>query len=276
MIKVIVALTCFNRAEKTVNCVESLVKYNSNLDFYFVIVDDNSSDDTVARLNSLEIPARMEIIETEGNLYYSGGMKVALEHILSEQEAFADYVLLVNDDVLFLDKAIEKMVQQEQIHKGVVIVGATCDAEGNQSYGAVKYDDRKHMKAKKLTIHDCNVEADTFNANCVLIPMDVIRRVGGFDAKFIHSLGDYDYGLQLSERGNKIFSTSEYVGICNKNSKKGTWLDTTLPRLKRIKLKESIKGSPMRQWWYFTKKHFGYHVAVKSLISPYIRIIFRK
>ena len=41
-------------------------------------------------------------------------------------------------------------------------------------------------------------------------------------------------------------------------------------------LKESPKGLPSKQWFYFLKKNFNINYAVWKSITPYIRIILKK
>lgn len=271
-INIVVALTCYNRVSKTIHCVETLSNGNPNTNFTFVVVDDNSTDNTVAQLRSLN--EKIVLIETEGNLFYSRGMKRGLDRILKTDSLLKnDFVLLVNDDVDFYSKAIEKIV--EQSGKRDVIVGATCTAEGKQSYGAVIFPQKGKITAKKVAAGQ-ETKADTFNANCVLIPMTVFKEVGSFDEHYIHGLGDYDYGLMISKKGYSIYSSREFVGICENNSKDNTWQDTKLSAKIRLQKKESVKGSPARIWWYYLKKHFGFLQAVRYSISPYVRIILRR
>ncbi|WP_418747609.1 glycosyltransferase family 2 protein [Frisingicoccus sp.] len=271
---VVVAMTCFNRADKTVNCIESLVNGNPAIDFSFVVVDDNSSDDTVDRLKMLSKGINIHIIETQGNLYYSRGMKKALDYILeSNLKAEKDYLLLVNDDVDFYRNAIESLIQQS--NEGIVVVGATCDSSGKQSYGAVKYLKKGALSTRKVCTGE-TIQADTFNANCVLIPIEAFICIGSFDEHYIHCLGDYDYGFKFSRSGYIIQSSKDYVGICDNNSIEGTWIDSSLGVVERLKLKETPKGLPTKIWWYYVNKHFGIVAAIEHSISPFIRIIFRK
>ena len=92
----------------------------------------------------------------------------------------------------------------------------------------------------------------------------------------MHSLGDFDYGLSLKKAGYEIYQSNSFVGTCNNNSNKGTWTDTTLNRTERIKRKESIKGAPTKQWFYFLKKNFGFFSAIKGTVTPYMRIIVKR
>ncbi len=65
----------------------------------------------------------------------------------------------------------------------------------------------------------------------------------GIDPFYQHSIGDFDYGLQISKLGYKIHIYPKFVGECNDNTLQKTWQDETLPRMERIRLKESRKGT---------------------------------
>ena len=84
--KICVMLTCFNRKDKTINCIKSLISGNkSRIDF--IIVDDGSSDGTGDALEAMAKElyekdsehASIEVIRAGGGLYYSGGMRKAME-----------------------------------------------------------------------------------------------------------------------------------------------------------------------------------------------------
>ena len=270
---VTVILTCFNRKDKTVKCLESLSNNNPRLDLGFIVVDDHSMDGTVQALldlkktgNNIEI----SIIQGDGNLYWAGGMRKGMLAAKSREKS--DYYLLVNDDVLFYDFCIEKMIDH---CAGKVLVGPTCDQKGNLTYSGIRYTG-KGISYEKVTMEDTNRSCDTFNANCVLIPGDIFMNNPIIDEHYIHSLGDFDYGLTLKKEGILLQVHDEYVGICESNSSAGTWEDSSLSRMERIRKKEQVKGAPGKQWYYFLKKNFGFYYAWKYSITPYLRILLGK
>lgn len=269
--KILVIFTCHNRKEKTENCIKTLVKGNPGFEFTIIAVDDDSKDGTWEMLDVMQQEYHIHPLKGNGNLFYSGGMRMGMEYVLNELGEIHDYLLIVNDDVSFYDGCVKKMVGQSREQGGAVIVGAMCDREGHISYGAIKY--IRGIKYKILDIEEWEVNADTFCANCVLIPYEAFQKVGIIDWNYIHSLGDFDYGLSLKRAGYPIHVSKEYVGACEDNPRAGGWQDTTLPRKERIRQKESIKGAPTRQWFYFLKKNFGLLTAVKGCITPYIRIL---
>lgn len=271
--KVLAIFTCFNRVEKTINSIKSLVDGNKNLDFEFIVVDDGSKDGTVEELQKLSSTIRIYITQGTGSLFYSGGMRTGMEYALKSLKKKYDYLLMMNDDVDFFENCICELVSQST-EKQAVIVGTTCNHEGNLTYGAIKY--RSGYKYDTLDINQSTIQADAFNANCVLIPYSFFCECGSIDPHFIHSLGDFDYGLMLKRKGYKIYPSSNYCGYCERNDIKGTWLDTSTPIRKRIQLKENFKGQPTKQWFYFLNKNFGVFAAVRGCITPYIKIALKK
>ena len=275
MTKIIVIFTCFNRKEKTETCIKTLVNNNKNIEFSFVIIDDNSTDGTYETLINMQDEFSIHIIKGNGGLYYSRAMRLGMKYVIDQyKNKEYDYILLVNDDVEFIDGSISSIVEKAESNDKSVIVGATEDENGKLSYGGIRY--YKNIKYKKVDIYDRNKRCDTFNANCVLISREIFTNIGIIDSKYIHSLGDFDYGLEINRHGYSIILSDHYVGKCNNNTYENTWSDTSLSRLRRFKLKETPKGLPFRQWFYFLNKNFGLSTAIIRSITPYIRIILNK
>lgn len=242
MKKVLGLLTCFNRKDITIAAIRALIDGNPEIVFKFIVVDDNSSDGTNKALG--EIP-EVTIIHGNGKMYYSGGMHKAIDAALKMKEEFA-YCLLFNDDVQFFPNVVEKMIEQS---KDEIVVGATCDNNGRLSYGGV-------IKLSKIRprfeIIDWNSpkseKCDTFNANCVILPWHIFKKLDNIDPIYSHSLGDFDYGFQASNRGIQIKMYDAFVGVCCDNPITGSWRDVTLSKRERIAKKESAKGLPFFEW----------------------------
>lgn len=272
--KIAALLTCFNRKEKTEKAIRSIVEGNSEINFCFIVTDDNSRDGTPDMLEKLKNQGyHIHCLKGTGSLYYSGGMRIAMEAALRSNQQF-DYVLLMNDDVDFFEHSIEKLIRQSRKRENAVIVGVTCDDAGNYSYGAIKYTRGIAYVGKGIECSD--TPCDTFNANCVLVPWALFEKSGGMDPHYVHSLGDFDFGLTLKRNGAAIHPSEAYVGICNPNSGKNSWNDPGVPVVQRIRMKESPKGLPAGIWFYFINKNFGFWLAAAKTVTPYIRILCRK
>lgn len=272
--EILVILTCYNRREKTENCIRSLVESNPDYSFTFIIVDDNSGDGTREVIEKMKTEYDIFLLQGEGNLFYSGGMRLGMQYALDCFECLFAYLLMVNDDVIFYQGCITRLVLQSREQGEAVIVGTTSDEKGRLTYGAIKY--VRGIKYRVMGIDEWFVNADTFNANCVLVPYSIFRETGALDPHYVHSLGDFDYGLSIKRKGYFIYPSKEYAGACEGNSNKNTWTDTTLRRLERIRRKEAVKGAPLKQWFYFLRKNFGVFTAIKASCTPYIRILLGK
>lgn len=320
--KVCVMLTCFNRKDKTLNCIKSLISGNK-CQVDFIVVDDGSTDGTGAALEDLAKElyerdsehASIEVIAAAGGLYYSGGMRRAMEaakarygsignnttrndayqpetgdnDIEKESCQEPDFYILANDDVEFDRGVLDGLMHAQSVneHKEndltgdltphgsqTVIVGAMRDDSGKCSYGGIKYYSGIHYK--QIGPDAADRGCDTFNANFVAVPKEIFKAVPIIDPVYVHSLGDFDYGLQIKKAGYRIEVTDHFVGTCNNNPSTGTWNDRNLSRIERIKRKESVKGAPAKQWFHFLKKNFGIGYACAYSVTPYIRILLGK
>jgi GT2 family glycosyltransferase len=269
--KILAIFTCFNRRDKTENCIRTIVSENPECEFTFVVADDGSTDGTSDCLKNLTNIFDIHVLNGRGDWFYSGGMRVGMEFALNKLPHNYDYMLMMNDDVEFIQGSIQRIIKQSKEQGNAVIVGAMRNDIGILSYGAIKY--ISGYKFKKLDVKEWETPADTFNANCVLIPYFIFEAVGTIDAYYRHSLGDFDYGLSLKKTGHKIYSSKDYAGVCNNNPSDNTWTDVSLKRADRIRKKESVKGAPTKQWFYFLRKNFGMLAAMKGCVTPYIRIM---
>ncbi|MCI9132662.1 MAG: glycosyltransferase family 2 protein [Lachnospiraceae bacterium] len=309
MSRILGIFTCFNRKEKTLKCLQSLQSGNPKLDFHFLAVDDKSTDGTAEALDDLP---EVTVIPGSGNLYYTGGMRKGIQEARKLSKEY-DYALIFNDDVEFYSRALERLVNQEspgimcgdeavfrQRGAGTkgeqaaseragkadrkagpgrradnrIWVGAACDRQGSLTYGGIRKKSRFRPSFQILMAEEGKQAlCHTFNANCVLIPWEIFRTGPDMDEHFRHSLGDFDYGLQLWKQGNEIAVSDFFVGICEDNPPDGTWRDTRLSRRERFRLKEQPKGLPAGEWFYFIHKYFGFFSACVYTAVPYVKIL---
>lgn len=266
-----VIFTCFNRKDKTIRCIKSLLNGNPSINFSFVILDDNSTDGTETALKELtSMGVEMMILHGDGNSYWAGGMRKAIAY--AKKYTSSDYYLLVNDDVDFYQGSIEQLLAEYVPH--TALVGPMADQNGNFSYGGIRYTNGIHYIEVKPTDEDRS--CDSFNMNCLLIDREVFMETPNFDAHYIHSLADFDYGLTMKRNGVQADVAKQFVGMCQDNASSGGWRDQSLSRWERLKQKESVKGAPFKPWFYFLKKNFGIGQAVLHGFTPYVRILLRK
>ncbi len=270
--KLAVLMTCYNRRDTTLVCLQALYKQNTIFDVY--LVDDGSSDGTCDAVRA-NYPA-VKILKGTGDLFWVGGMRLAFAEALKENY---DYYLWLNDDTIVDPNALSKLfaTHNDLIEKGFpnsIIVGSTRDAiTGKPTYGgAVRskhwYSNKYEFLQPSQEIQEC----DTMYGNCVLIPRSVAQKVGNLDPAFIHSLGDLDYGLRARKLGCSVWVAPGFIGTCSKNSVQGSWVDTNLPIGDRLRKALQPKGFPIRAWTVFARRHSGPFWFLYWFL-PYLRAV---
>ena len=254
--KIAIIFTCYNRADKTENCVKSLLnqELDKHIKLEFYICDDGSTDNTVKTVRKL-IPSA-KIINGSGNLFWCKGMYLAMRKAYDNKH---DFYLMINDDVNFSPNAIQIMINSYIKSNDICgIVGSVRDENRRTSYGGrVFYNKYKIGKTKLLDSNKTLQKCDVANWNCFLIPNEVLDMIGIIDNYYEHGCGDFDYSLRMMKYGLPIYVATEDVGICSTNPTKNTSQDCSLSKKERIKKLFSIKESPIKSNIYFYKKNYG-------------------
>ncbi len=238
-------LTCFNRKEKTRKCLESLIAVRPDCDVY--LVDDGSTDGTSELI--AELFPNVHIIKGSGDLYWSRGMHTAWKEALKGNY---DYYLWLNDDVelhpFFIDELLSSM---EKAGGNCIVSGLIGSLDGkNILYGG--------SDANKQLLGESDEPQDIcyMNGNVVIVPKDVVNKIGIIDPVLHHDLGDVDYGLTATEHGIRVVTTTKIIaaGYPNKFCRVRKWGTSISQRFKRL---NHPLGSPLKINFYFRRKHWG-------------------
>ncbi len=244
--KTAVLMTCFNRREKTMRCLENLMKSPRNFDVY--LVEDHCTDGTAEAVREA-FPA-VHIIHGAGNLFWNRGMHCAWEHACRGNY---DYYLWLNDDVIVFPGCFDEMFECAKIAGPLSIIsGLVKSPSGNEvTYGGTD------PETGKLLFPDGSLQKiRNLNGNVVLVPRTVVEKIGILDPFYQHHFGDVDYGYLAEENGIAVLTSRCFVGKCEENA---------LNRIRysgrslagRLKILYSPLGTPPASAYHFQKKHFG-------------------
>jgi GT2 family glycosyltransferase len=283
-----VVITCHNRKEKTLASLKKLINQDNidKIDLNIYLADDGSTDGTSEAVKK-NFP-QVNIIKGDGTLYWNGGMRVAFSKAIRNKH---DYYLWLNDDTILYRNALKLLVTnsinlKQKQGNDVIVTGSIKDIDT----GAINYGGRNQKsKLQPLFFTLLNSSAElqkcnTFNGNVVLIPQNVVSKIGNISPEFSKQHGgDIDYGLRAKYEGFESWVAPGVVGECPSNSLKGTIFDKSLPLRDRIKQMKSPKGvPPAREWMVFAKRHAGFLWpfywlrTMVRIIFPWAYLLIRK
>lgn len=257
---VAVLLTCHNRKNKSVSCINSLylatIPPHYAVDIY--LTDDGSTDGTADKIK--ELFPEVHVIEGDGSLFWAGGMRLAWETAMYKKSY--DVFLLINDDVKLHPDFFLKLLETDahafaQTGKKGIYTGATIDEKSKSiTYGGANINNYLFIvRSRRLTPVDRPIECDITNANVLWVSKEVVDEIGIFDHRFTHGIADYDYALQATKKKIPVFLAPGISGACV-HDHGNNWKSSDQPLKNRIAYLKSPKGLAYNEYLYYIRKHY--------------------
>ncbi len=275
--KIAVLLTTYNRESKTINCLRSL--NNAILPFSWeynvFITDDNSSDQTVNSIIS-NFP-NINIVVSKNNLYWARGMNESWKRALIDLKY--DAFLLLNDDVILFKnfwfdiKSTHDYCLKHNKVDGIYVSSTLDPLNKNISYGgSILIKSFLRIKTQIVIPSIIPTTCQLANANILFVTLNVVKKIGILDDKYIHGIADYDYSLNAISKNIKIYVTPNYGGNCI-NDHDSNWLSSSYSLKERIEYLYSPKGLSYNEYCYYLFKHFTFY-APYGIFMLWMKTLF--
>lgn len=254
----------YNTSSYLTECLSSVYKNTQDTPFEVVVVDNNSTDNSVHMIKT-KFP-KVRLIESEENLGFAKGVNLGVKSALGE------WVLLLNSDTRVHKDSIEKMLDFVKENPDATVVGGKLknrDGSTSSSYSSFYSPFRIFLflfwpKKKERHVKE-PMAVDWVSGGFMLIKKDVFEKVHGFDPHFFMYIEDMELCYRLHKNGYKIYynpkAVVEHVGQGSSN--------------RTFAIIQIYKGL-----LYFYKKHrsFEYPLVkamlfVKALVSLMIGIL---
>ncbi|MFH2138244.1 MAG: glycosyltransferase family 2 protein [Candidatus Omnitrophota bacterium] len=254
--KLSISIITMNNMEMNRNCLRSIFEYSQGFSFKVFVLDNNSKDGTVNMIKE-EFP-QVELIESNVNRWFTSNQNIVLKRVQTE------YVLLLNNDTLFLDDSIKLMVDFLETHEDAGAVACKilnpdhsfqkttlrCDYDLLTNFsiktGLVKLFPKNRIWGRPFMGYadrEAVQQIDVYSGACVMFRKKVIDDTGLLDENISFGPDDYDYSLRMRKKGWKIY----YLPTA-----KVIHLDKQTRKTNSEFLLEEVKGI-----LYFYLKHYG-------------------
>jgi len=186
--------------------------------FNVILIENGSSDNSAERLKDIErnYPDWQFIYNSE-NLGFAGGCNQGIEIALKEN---SDFILLLNNDTVVDNSFLEPLVELSKKHNAITggliyyypdNVQEVWSFGGNFTWGAVP----GHLGMLNVQTQAGNLPeeqiTDWVPGCCMLIPRDVIEKIGGLDEDYFAYVEDVDFCLRALNAGYPTYVTSKSV-----------------------------------------------------------------
>lgn len=189
-------IVTYNGTQWIEKCLDSLMQ--STAPSHVIVIDNASTDDTVAIIRQ-KYP-EVELIESYKNLGFGKANNIGLRRALNDK---ADYVLLLNQDTRIEREMMEKLIDVSKSNPGYGVLSPYhFNYEGDNTERYFEEWVLRHYTPDLNTDKESGtlkaVYTTSFvHAACWLMPIETIKKVGGFDPLFFHYGEDNDFIQRL-------------------------------------------------------------------------------
>lgn len=209
-----VIIISYNTRELTVRCLKSIIKqYQEQLqsgDFEIIVVDNNSTDDTVIKILNLKSKIlNLKIIENKKNYGFSKANNIGARSTSSR------YLFFLNSDTEVKDKGLLSMVDFINKNQQVGILGARLvnnDGSVQPSTGpfytlanatAMLFGGEKLGLVRKSPKEISQV--DWVSGGAMMVGTGLFNKLGGFDEKLFMYIEDMEFCWRAKKNKTKTY-----------------------------------------------------------------------
>ncbi|HSM68588.1 MAG TPA: glycosyltransferase, partial [Xanthomonadales bacterium] len=228
-----IVIPVYNNWTYTAACLRSLAEAKSTVPFEVIVVDDQSSDETPARLANIE---GLKVLTNERNRGFIDSCN------RGANEARGEYLVMLNNDTQVLDGWLDQLLETFRRHPDAGLVGARLlypdgrlqecggivfnDASG-WNYGRNDQPERPEYKHLR--------EADYCSGACFMIETALFRELGGFDERYRPAYyEDTDLAFRVRDAGRKVLVKPASTVIHHEGVTSGTDTDSGTKRYQLI------------------------------------------
>jgi O-antigen biosynthesis protein len=271
--RISIVIVTYNQYEYTEKCLQS-VQANTKSNYEIIIVDNNSSDNTINGLNKFQ---NIKLIKNKENV---GFTKAANQGI---KAAGGEYILLLNNDIIVTENWLERMIDVAESNHAFGVVGPISNqVSGVQIDKNAKYDsiEEMHKYAAKIKKENAGkyFEFPRVAFLCTLIKREVIDKIGGLDERFSPgNFEDDDFCLRVELAGYKtVIAQDVFIHHYGSKSFKANGVEEYAKRLEQNKQIFIDKwGADPEEIWLKKKTFRRRNPAIPIDANPFIESMKR-
>ena len=216
--KISISLVTYNNSKVIEKCINSIFSITNNLDFETIIVDNNSSDNTVEIIqNNFK---NVKLIKNNKNIGFGAAHNIAIKL------GRGKYHLVLNPDIIFTENTIENLINFMEENSDVGLVSPKIIfPDGTIQHlckrlpclfdlfvrrftpGVIQYLFKKRIDYFEMRETDYNkiIDVPYLSGSFMLFRRSILEEIGGFDENFYMYFEDADITQRAAEISRTVF-----------------------------------------------------------------------
>ena len=205
-----IILLNYNGYKDTLECIKSIKENEKNIDYRIIVVDNNSTDNSINFLSKLK---DITLIERNINDGFAAGNNVGIKYALDEFGS--NYILLLNNDTIVTKNCLSKMLDSLKKDKSAGI--ATCklmktnNKEEIDCYGGKINWNKVVGNFNYVKKQNDFYYSEIASGACMLIKKEVFEKIGYLSEDYFMYFEDLDYSVRAIEADYKIQVVPEAI-----------------------------------------------------------------
>jgi O-antigen biosynthesis protein len=193
-----IVVQSFNRLDKTINCVESILKYSSDINYELILIDNGSTDKTLDYFKSVKHPQKT-IVHVTKNIG---------SYVPSIYKLKGKYVAYVCNDTYVTKNWLTNLITCLKSDESIGIVVPVISNGSNNQGADITFNSLEEMQVK-AALHNVSNPCLWHERIRLVIQLAVYKReildiVGLADYGFFHDFADDDISFRIRRAGYKI------------------------------------------------------------------------
>ena len=281
-VKVSIIIVNWNRKDDTLECLSALSKCSlSKIEAQIIVIDNASTDGSIEAIRAFDIKDfDLKLIKNQKNL---GFAKPNNQGILAAKVWGADFILLVNNDLLVSENLIEKLVSVAKEHPRVGAISPKIYFSKGFEFHKDRYKktevgrviwyaggdiDWDNVIGSNHGVDDVDegqyektLETDFATGACMLLRAEALKQVGILDEKYFMYLEDGDISVRLKKHGWGVLYTPKAHAWHKVAQSSGIGSELNDYFITRNRLYFGLKYAPLRAKFALFREAFRFLFA---------------
>ncbi|HHL9094502.1 TPA: glycosyltransferase family 2 protein [Escherichia coli] len=244
----------WNSYTETMNCIASILA-NRELITRIIIVDNNSSDDSLKRLKQEFIYNDLvKIIESKTNTGYCGGNNLGFQYCLNDN---SNYLLVLNNDVIITRRTLSLLKKAFEKDEKLVMVSPMVNGELIENSTFLVRINENLNSTLASTQDDSGFVYKYYIPGCAIaFSKNFLKNYGGFNENYFMYVEEIEIAFRARKNGYNVAQLTSF--------------DSSI-----LRKKDDIEKLRKRYIWYYQTRNMLYFLD-DIYMRNYWKGVFKK